>query len=123
MGAFSGPSMTQFGCGLTLPPSSIDKMKSLFFEDVEGIVGLEFELCSPNFHHIKGGPMHTVGTCGECAHVCMCALCVQFLRGMQQCVLHIWSVQELPSLPMPTKSAFSTFFLLKDVQQRNEYST
>ena len=78
MGASGGciqwsTSMTQFGCGLT-PPSCIDKTKSLFFEGVEGILWLGFEQCSPNFHHIRGGPMCTVGACGKCAHVCMRAV-------------------------------------------------
>ena len=96
-------------------PSPIDKTKSLFFEGVEGILWLGFELCSPNFHHIRERPMHTVGTCRECARVRTCAVCVQFPHSTQQGVLHIWSVQELSRLPMPTKSAFSTSPLLLDL--------
>ena len=45
---------------------------------------LGFELCSPNFHHIKGRPMCTVGACGECARV-LCACDFRAVRSMAFC--------------------------------------
>ena len=94
MGASGGciqwsTSMAQFGCGASPLPSPIDKMKSLFFEGVEGIMWLGFELCSPNFHHIRGGPMRTVGACGEYARVRACALRVRFPRGAAMRFAHL----------------------------------